>query len=240
VKICIIGNSHIAALQHALREGRFARRGIDFDFWGLPNKQFEEIKYDQGILVTTNLRKLKALFGARHGRLKIGAYDALVFHGGPLRLDRLLIAIKAAGEGFDEFDEEFLAAGIESFLSGLNAIRLVSEISDSHALPIVVSADPLPARRRNGRRKNPEIAAEDLERLQMIVGRLIEARKAMYLRQDAGTIEDAFYTRGMFAENAKRFKNDGMMTKEGDIKHMNSRYGEIVLGRIADLLAGAA
>ena len=56
-KICIIGNSHVAALREALKTKAFVDRKMDIVFWGFAGKWFFEIKFENGVLNSSKQAK---------------------------------------------------------------------------------------------------------------------------------------------------------------------------------------
>jgi hypothetical protein len=80
-KICIFGNSNIAALKLALRDDLFKTDRSSIVFWGLPAPHFRTITYHNGIFSTPHMDLVQQIAEQRFPTLPVNEFEAIVFHG---------------------------------------------------------------------------------------------------------------------------------------------------------------
>src|SRR5271165_603283 len=81
MKLAVIGNSHLAALKFALREGLFTSSSLEVTFWGVPGKDFRTVTYDGGVFRSPHLQWAQRISDGRYETLPAHDFDAIAFHG---------------------------------------------------------------------------------------------------------------------------------------------------------------
>lgn len=238
-RVCICGNSHIAALKFALRDGVYDNPRIDFQFWGLPAKKFRTIDYRDGALVTSEAALMREVTGLDAPRLELDRFDAVVFHGCEITLTDWLASIKAAFNDLSDPPAAFLRDGLQSCFEPLHVSRLIRRVRENHDMPVFASPNPFVSM-ASAKFKKLRVSAAEIGRFQSAIALAVEDLGATYLPQPEDTIKRRCFTHPKFSRDAPILR-DGIdrQRPKNEHHHMNQHYGARVLAKIARLLDGA-
>src|ERR1700722_9794672 len=98
MKIAVIGNSHLAALKLAVKDGLFYAKELEITFWGVAGKGFAETSYECGHFRTPYRNFALKVSDGQHETLPAHAFDAIVFHGLPLNVWLYLSALRKTSD----------------------------------------------------------------------------------------------------------------------------------------------
>ncbi len=231
-KVCICGNSHIAALKFALRDRTYVNPQLDFQFWGLPAKKFRTIGYRDGALTTSDARMMREVTGRDSPELELGEYDAIVFHGCEITLTHWLSSIKTVFEDLSEIPDSFLNEGLRSCFEPLHVSQLIRQVTENHEIPVFVSPNPFVSV-ANKRFKKLRVSVAELERFQRGIALAIEELNGIYLSQPKETIKRCCFTDQKFSDDAQILRgNTDRRRRKNEHNHMNQKYGVSVLAKI--------
>jgi hypothetical protein len=243
LKVCIIGNSHLAALRLAVREGLYTHPDVEFVFWGLSGKHFQTITYDNGRFSTPLVSKVLEVSDGRYGIVPAQAFDAFVFHGVPLWPLGLRASLLRGRPEITTSTRGGVRQQIADWLPKLPAYALARALRADYSGPILISTVPFLTKR--ARMPQPRVVDSDnVALIHSCLGERLSKDSMVYVPQPPNTTVNLLYTR-------RRFNIDGPWlydlnaTHRPDTRHMNGTYGAEVLrtfsARIrAELATGSA
>lgn len=237
VRVCIIGNSHIAALKLAIRHGFFRDDRLDVVFWGVTGTTgngFRSIRYENGRLVTTETAFVRMVSEGKYETINPDDFNALIFHGSTVRYTKLLDSLRRTGGDVRQYSRAFLRDGIAGWLGTSHAATLIHRIRSSYTGRILVSPMPLmseDSKRFDGR----TVEAGELTLLNDILSEFYAAGGAEFLPQPNETIVQNKYTSTDFSIGSVPLGGD-VRHRKAEYYHMNARYGEAVLRKVSERL----
>jgi len=254
VKICVIGNSHIACLKHAVQNGALDGTGADIVFFGAPGKNFKKIQFRDGVIRgPEELRdKLLLVSEGRYTQIDPAEFDVVVIYGGAFCLHILVGGIHRALKNKVHISEKCLETGIERWTISKHTFRLAREIGKtSSTTRAILVPRPIPA---NGAavesgNVNRHIESDWLwDTLELAFRRKIwdicrqaaERRGVEIFLQPETTIDANQFTKSEFTANSLRLLNPKAAHEQADVSHMNAKFGENVLLSLLDHLAQTA
>lgn len=259
-RVCILGNSHIAALREAWREDSTRWPTVDATFVGAHKDLLLDTEFKDGHLLPTTkdaAEELKRLGGIT--ALRLADYDAFVITGG-------LVSVATAATVYRDLhwpdlpsmaELDDLAAGpvlmtsrvaavatLEEVLAGRLGPRLAGHLRGMTQAPIYLTSQPrISAEIRTTRAPKTHAhrlalrrgdAAELSRMFEQAATRALAKHKATFLRQPPQTIAAHILTAKRYMQNAPRLTaNGGIPQPLDDIRHANAAYGALVLDQIA-------
>jgi hypothetical protein len=258
VKICLIGNSHLATLKRAWDVREDARRdGLSLTFFGSSGTSVSSLVFDDGYLVPRE-QKVARTFQLTAGtdRIDLGSYDAFVFTGvvfefrdflaifkthvllpqAHMRPKRPILSKAAFRQTVEDLASQRCAGG-----------RLADTIRAAVGRPIVSIASPCPCESilRDKNFAGYARSVDDpflgvLYEIYLAQARnLATARGWTFVPQDESTLR----TPGLSLEEYSVNSVDVGWTpgtegpdKRDDVWHMNARYGQLMLDRLLTAL----
>src|ERR1700693_624705 len=124
MKVCVIGNSHMAALKLAIRQGVYVNSENAFTFWGTPGDSFNEITYANREFSTPHTPVVLEVSDSHYVTLPIDDFDALVFHGNQLHPWVIMQSLRMNSSDLRDYSVQFLSAGLDGHLNTIHAINL--------------------------------------------------------------------------------------------------------------------
>lgn len=254
IRLCIIGNSHMAAYKLGwdalVAAGDPATRAVMPVFFGAPRDGIRQVKEAAGRIVPLRKDIAEGFERTSGGQREIvlADYDAVLLLGLGVSVKRILRLYKTHvwhGLAPDparvmlptRFVREFLAERYGSTLMGETA----DKVRQGREMPILAVAEPFWAswaREDSGDKPDygwdAAIRAGDAERLGQMFHETVSAGlsgRASYVPQDAETVEHGILTRAAFNKDASR-----LISGEGggtDAAHMNGAFGAAMWPRIA-------
>lgn len=229
MRICILSNSHAAALQGNLEQVG-TESGCAFTVFATPTTGMQTLLVDEERrYLYTDAGKVKDYFRATSGGLEavnVAQYDAFLVHGlfmTPPRFDQ-------------RHSSAFRAATCRAVLEKSEGQRVAHMLRTLTTAPICLSPEPLkadfedddttlvrPTTNAPANPVDPAVIWTGLEQACTVGG-------SRWIFQDAATIGTRLNTKRHFASGAARLNVDGDKThKVKNISHMNAAYGEAVL-----------
>ena len=267
LKLCIFGNSHVAALKSALRAhpGRWSK--IEVQVVGAHNELLLDTELRDGALVPTTPEAATAFgkFGGGAG-VDLDGFDALAIAGCQVSAARAAMIHRSCRwvglPSVAELDDAstldlplvsaaLARAALDHSLSGTLGLRLARHLRPMTDRPILLLSQP---------RTNARVLTMTTERA-MAQRRAIRAGDAAYLSamfeeaatrllaetgvsfvpQPAETIAQSILTRQMYANGAPKLAlKEGARQPPEDVLHANAGYGAVVLDQLEALLGDAA
>lgn len=240
MKVCVIGNSHLAAIKRAWDLAIDDRAGVDGHFFGSSFKDSHRLEPDGGRLVASG--------GIGHtppgvDAIAIDAYEAFLLVGLSTGLSNFVSVIAkhrtVSTDGAQAphlvSDGAFDLAVRRSFESSAGASIASMIRSVSRTAPIVIMPSPL-FRRGITTMGSPlwRAAAPWLPRLELAWRKAVDefaaTNELIFDPQPEETVEDRFWTKDAYGLGSIRMS--GGMTEERtevEFRHMNPDYGLIAL-----------
>lgn len=245
-RICIIGNSHLAALLQAHREGLYKSEHHEFDFWGVPGEKFKSMRYKDGALSLEDpaaTRFAKSAWGEGKERLKISDYDQLVFCGGSITLYRLMNDIRIVLDKRKNFlSTGYMRAGIKAWMADQMTVKMIEEIKADMDIPVGLTPRPMTCEIDGMKTDYP---AEGFEKINAeVMPVYIEACKKadiIPILQPKSTLVRGFHTDDKYSVGGARFDVEGKPGQVAKVEkrfraHMNVDYGALILREIDQTL----
>ncbi|MCU0827778.1 MAG: hypothetical protein MUE52_10315 [Tabrizicola sp.] len=255
LRLCVIGNSHIAALKLGWEAAK--AKGVQPDvrptFFGAPRDGMRHVALSNGCLIPgrKDIVEFFKLISGGQDRIRLSDYDAFLLTGLNISSKRILRLYKThAWVGLNgtagkvvvhpAFAQDFLA---ERYAE-TRMIDLASQIRATVQAPILTVAEPHWAEWARTSREvanfgwGAAVAAGDGAAIGHLFHRAVEAAVApygTYVRQPEDTVLDGILTRAEYNKDASK-----LITGEGggtDASHMNAAYGERVWSALAPALS---
>lgn len=232
MRICVLSNSHGASIKWALDEADLSE-ATTVTIFGAPKRGLEGLKPDDdGQVVRPRNESLGDHFATTSGgtrEIVLSDYDAFVVHGLFVTIPRLdrrhSGAVRAAA----------MSAMLDQAL-GLDIARSLSGWTDK---PVALSPDPLFADLDlgpHGRWAPPPTEPVPYPEICEALLATADLGSVRFVPQPAETIGDRLDTRPEFSTGSRRILNDEEH-KDADGRHMNGRYGALVLRDVLQALA---
>ena len=226
MKVCIIGNSHIAALKLGWQSGLANRwHGTDLTFYGARGGDIAELLVQDGQIAPkteTVAASLRATSGG-HSMIDPLAYDAILVYGLCRDLNRQV----------QNLGTPYSAAALElaqlEYWIGSNLLKVISAIREIDSRPLYVGAAPLEAAVARGISDNRLYA----EFIRTSNDRVFALADAILLPQPMQTIVNGDATDLRFSIGSTRLAvGDSFDDKRHpgeENRHMNAEYGALWL-----------
>lgn len=226
MKVCIIGNSHIAALQLGWQSGLAKRwRNSSLTFYGARGGDITELRVEDGQLAAkTNAvaASLRTTSGG-HSTIDPLAYDAVLVYGLCRNLNRQI----------QNLGTPYSAAALElaqlEYWIGSNLLKVITAIREIDSRPLYAGAAPLEAAVDRGR-SDTRLYAEFIRTSN---DRVFALADAILLPQPMQTIVNGDATDLRFTTGSTRLAvGDSFDDKRHpgeENRHMNAEYGALWL-----------
>lgn len=255
-RICIIGNSHVAALKLAWsNRPPKLQDGVALTFFSAQNKMMVRIRPQGSKLVSGSeelAEKLRYTSGGQD-TIRLKDYDAFVLAGSGFGIDVPRLSQDYGtiwpGQGENLMSRTCFGAAMEIHMDGTMALQLARMIRDVTDAPIVLVGAPFVSEREL---LDPPYSEQpwfkDMAFLEPFVATCRAAGERVAKRAGLEIVwqaEETYrllgFTCADFNRNPVRFQMNRPNTPEFDSKHGNEDYGEIMLLRILaklDALSG--
>lgn len=247
--ICVLGNSHLAAVKLGWTRIGEATRGLEPTFLGCRGDWLGELSIDGNRLVASkSLAPKMALFSAGQTEIEVDAYDAFIFVGMRLRFQPIAEMYSShrlpahAGPKHHLISPQALRATISDTLRSSSAYNVASKLRRISTVPLFLVPEPLPSLNITG---IPRLAASwtdkclpDLYDVYVqALSSLAADFRAELVMQPAHTVVDACFTQHCYCEGSTRLDCNTKHPK-GDQFHMNEEYGGEVLNDLLPRVVG--
>jgi hypothetical protein len=240
VKICIIGNSHIAALKKAVEHGALDGADVEIVFFGAPGKNFSELRVRDGIVCgPATLREMFLLVSeGRYTQIDPAEFDVVVVYAGRFNFHVLLGSIHRVLKNQVHLSEDCLSTGIERWLTAKHAFRLTRRIGRASSttrailaprpIPAVCAADPSETA---GLYAKSSWLWDGLEpsfrkSIWSICRKTAAHRGVEVFPQPESTIDANQFTKPEYTAHSNRLLKPEVNHPQADVSHMNARFGE--------------
>lgn len=252
MRICIIGNSHLAALKLAVNEGVLTGTGVDAVFFGAPGERFKKLRFTNGLLSGPRSleRILLQVSGGKYTQIDPSDFDVVVVYGGSIFLHRLVGSLHRTMnvEGV-HISEACLGRGIERWFARKHAFRLAKQLTHC-AKRVLLSPRPCPAmsevvRNAGGGDELEPWAWESLDPtfrrfIWEQCEKIVRSHGVEMLFQPETTLDDNQYTDTKYTKDSTRLLDTGGKHDDDDVTHMNAAYGKIILKHMLSELLGSS
>lgn len=238
MKVCVIGNSHIACLRAALNENPAAFTAGEITFFGAAKGLLSKLVADQRDRKLTAppevAERLKRTSGGL-SHIKVDSYDAFLVGGLSNAVQSLVPTIAS-----DRFSDAVKSATIRDFWNKqklsqvIRTFRLVSDapLFVMHA-PLVAASDPV--------QMPGDAYASMISASQEVY---FDEFSAKLLRQPDITLNGGMATRSEYSSGSVKLgdesSGDPQEHREGENSHMNAAFGGIMLQELAKQLTELA
>jgi len=260
LKLCIMGNSHLAALRHAWTTHPNRWAGIDAHFVGAHKGLLLETQVNDGWLRPSSDASKAAFARLGGGRgIRLADYDGFVLAGCLValslsasvyrRLNWIGLPSVAEHENLAQDPKLLVSRGaaiatMQAKFAGRLGPKLIEHLRPHTPAPILLTSQPRASAAVLGS-SDPKTRAHrvahtlgdsrELERVsEQAANRAIVAAGGIYIGQPPPTITDHILTDPAFMLGAMRLtaKGDQQQPKD-DVRHANAAYGALVLDQIA-------
>lgn len=253
MRICVIGNSHLAAVKQAW-DATPARRDIDLVFYGSHSGSLREVRAEQGILRTDNEQVFRALSmtsGMAIPELRLCDFDAFFLHSlvnpNSVLPIMLTLARRYALDGSTVSTGLLEAVAAEKLQTSL-LVHMAREIRSATNCPTAASPQPYLSHEILTHSAQSAPYA-NLTALSCYAGpsyddaylkelsRTLELLGVDLLPQPQETIVESWFTDPVYCKGSVRL-SQGMDIEhpKDDFAHMGMRYGALVLRDLESFL----
>src|SRR5690606_1383567 len=149
MKICMVGNSHLAAIKLALDQGALEGQGIKLEFFGASGRSFKKLRFEDGVICgPPDIEdQLLLVSGGKYTQLDPTTFDAIVVYGGSLYLGEFVESVYGAVVRRGTYlSSEFLDQGIADWLDSQLAVQIASLVRKTGVRTLLLPR-PIPAAR---------------------------------------------------------------------------------------------
>lgn len=241
MKICILSNSHGAAIKAAVDAMSNEALGAEVVIFAAPKHGMGRLVPDASgqVLACDNegVSNMLRMTSGGLDRIEIGAYDGFILHGLyliPPRLDR-------------RHSGALAQAAVRDMLALSTAPGLARALVAATKAPVLISPEPLLADQEGlDIPARPSNAPSDPLPYDTIMD-MVEAEFGVpgvhWLRQPGHTMGERLSTLRQYSTESTRLAEENIAHKDGDVRHMNADYGRLVLeaaaARFSDLMQPA-
>jgi hypothetical protein len=243
MKICVIGNSHIAALKKAVEDGALDHTDANIVFFGAPGKNFDKLQVRDGMIcgpATLQDMFLRVSDGL-YTRIDPAEFDVVVVYAGRFYFHRLLGSIHRVLRSDVHLSKDCLSTGIGRWLTSKHVFRLARMIDEaSPATRVVLVPRPIPAA---GVADASDAAAPDAKspwvwdtlepsfrkKIWSICSQSASRRGVELFAQPDSTIDANQFTKPDFTTHSNRLLKPEVKHRQAEVSHMNARFGEVFL-----------
>lgn len=228
MKICLIGNSHIACLGEAWSENHY---GLDITFFGSHLKTIVNTKnIDNIIYATTSSLKSNFIMTSRgKDSIDLNNYDVIVIHGLIQQLINYAIHIESIKNNI-YYSSEIIKKSNPFFSCACH--HIVTEIRKTSGIKILCSFAPNPIQTEPSKVINEFVYKSIVD----LFNKLSEEFNFEILHQPPETLKNYIYTLDRYNKGSKKFDPCTIVgTQEyshDDTLHMNAEFGHLYLQQL--------
>lgn len=224
MKICVIGNSHLASLKVAWDEIGSDFQDVELTLFGSPNRGIARLSVDdEKCGLTCSIPGIRAHLEQTSGGLNwidYAAYDAFLLYGLFLTVPLLDMRLSSA----------VVKQALEDSVFNSTACRTARKLNKLGEKPLFCSAEPLTSETRFEKLQAvpDEDKLIDLDTIHDQFSDLLKSQNIRFLRQPPETLGPTFSTLTAYSKNSVRLIGGDAHLKK-DIRHMNAEYGRAYL-----------
>ncbi|HWA91340.1 MAG TPA: hypothetical protein VG889_14990 [Rhizomicrobium sp.] len=248
--VCMIGNSHVAALKMAWDNRDLgAAGGVGVTFFSAQTNLLEHLTLEKGVLVPGSdaAREKLSFTSGTDGRIAIASFDALVMVGSCFGVNLLRFYrecptwerrrfVPDAGIVSAACLDAFVAQDMEESI----AVRLIETIRKVKAMPVLLVGAPYvsaraldePEWKDEACLRDEDFLARTAARCRASADRVAARHGCETVWQDDSTVGPPGFTKLEFGRNPARFNMRGFGLPEFDMRHGNEDYGALMMREI--------
>ncbi|MCB1996259.1 MAG: hypothetical protein H6933_13030 [Burkholderiaceae bacterium] len=232
MRICIVGNSHIAALKAGHDAEPQAFREHSIEFFGLPGRRFQSLRFDidRGLVFPdSHAQALALVTGGRFDRVAPEGFDVLVFHGCRVNLGKLCQSLLTGGPPSVRYSKRFLTAGVHGWLTTNETYRVMLQLRVHSQVRIMLSPMPMAAEGPTGSASAGGAPSLDvLQDIEALVDQCCASDGFVFSPQPRQTLTQDARTGSEYSSGSTRLLV-AEQHEDDDTAHMNGAYGCLVL-----------
>ena len=230
MKLCVLGNSHIACLKFAWQRLQTDYPGVHLTFFGAHHLNFYSTQYVDGCILPTSENVLSSfeLTSGGQSTIRLGDYDLFWIHG--LSLDLL---------GFYNhyflqrcfYSNQVLSMNFRNILDYYPGLHVLEMLVPNTTRSIFFSHKPF----RTGPVYERETDAAEYELLVQRFREDLRQIGASFIEQPVESMSMRGCTKEEFAKNSMRLAmtaGEQAFHEEGEINHMNDQFGILLLKKL--------
>lgn len=225
MKVCVIGNSHLASLKKGWEALSAAHPSVALTFWGAPGRELNTLTRSGDSLASSSesVRKMLAFTSGIGEEIEIPGYDAVLLYGLDLKVPLLSFDLS------EQVRQQTCADCLEASLN-LKLARWVREISPQ--MRIYIAPRPMGSVVNQSVLKTAhEAYGEVAQRFQQAAASLASLQ---FQAQPQDTLVHGWFTLADFASNGVDLAGPGgphvaKRRPQVDHYHMNGDYGRLWL-----------
>jgi hypothetical protein len=244
-RVCIIGNSHVAAWKAGMDLVPEWRKEFDTEYFASQSDLMRHIELRDNVLVPTSeltRRRMKVVSGEKTD-ISIGDYSHFVVIGlglntvepvETLREFRLPPFQLVAAEGAPVLSKAAFAALVESLARNSTAAHIAGLVRKVTDAPIVIVPQPYPSEAVRGvtywkRLDDSGVLTHAAELFRTYAAAVADGLRCQLLMQPASTVVRGHFTRNTYSTGSIRLARDNVEHPETEPFHMNADFGAEML-----------
>ncbi|MCC2634641.1 MAG: hypothetical protein K0S48_2527 [Ramlibacter sp.] len=222
MRICVLGNSHVASLKLGLEKMPDARKNVSMDFFASRASALGALRLENNRLVPTNDNLARSIAHTSGGKSEVvlADYDAFLVYGLGFRLPVMQAQLSSAVQR---------QICRDTLVQALN-FRMCSMVRQATDKPVYVGHDPQEAEGR----KSPELSRSlPYEAVYDMMRSELFRDDVRLVAQPRQTFANSWFTKPEFSAGSTRLDigdaKSNELHSEADNKHMNGDFGRIWL-----------
>jgi hypothetical protein len=260
-RVCVLGNSHLAAVKLGWNQRAAAHPDLHCDFFGAPKNGMAEVAFEDGLIVPQN-EAVRAAFAMTSGgreSVQLRDYDCVVAVGLGFSMATLIRRVYRdyRSDGHNFLDGDITLVGEDTFrqicttmLARSTAMWLAGHLAQAGVAQRVIVPQPLPSEdildatdgEMDATLWQAAVREGDDESLAQTMTEAVQALTAprlAILPQPPATRAGHLFTRRDYAIGSVRLvAGFEAQHAKNDVGHMNGAYGAAVIDALAAQLRG--
>jgi len=246
-RICVIGNSHIAALMLGWKQMECDYPSTRFTFFGAPGTQMRNLKISPGSLVPTTAELREHIMRTGSNAEIKGDYDIFLICG--LQFNAVQIAPLYAEYRAEAFakdsrtpiSDECFVRSLQGCLGGTLAVKTITKLHQVTSAPIALIPQPFPGEMVNGSLLFGNVrdnrSGESIAKLfDTACRRLARDLDVQIVFQPEFTKSGPLHTKAAYSAGSIKFGDLNTKLPKHESMHMNVDYGVVMLREVLSSL----
>lgn len=258
-RVCVLGNSHLAAVKLGWDQRAAARPDLHCDFFGAPKNGLAEVVFEDGFIIpqTEEVRGAFAMTSSGQEKVRLDAYDSFVTVGLGFSMATLIRRVYRdyRSDGHNNLDGDITLVGEATFrqscttmLARSTAMWLAGHLGSAGVARILIVPQPLPSEEileaddavMDAPLWQAAVREGDDASLDQTMNEAMQALAAPglgFLPQPPATRAGRLFTRRDYAIGSVRLAAGfEAVHAKNDVGHMNGAYGAAVIDDLAAML----
>jgi len=239
-KICVIGDSHIAAFMLGWRQIECEYPGTRFTFFGAPDPEMRNLTVSFGSLVLTTATLRRHIARTASNAEIRGDYDVYLICGLQFNVFQSLPlyakwrAEVFAKDGRTPISDACFVRSLQGCLGGTLAVEMIGKVRQVTSAPIVLIPQPLPGEKSKrfmllGNEKDNRGEECVAELFNIACRKLARDLDVQIVFQPEFTKNGPLHTKAIYSAGSIKFTDLCTKHPQDEPKHMNADYGLVML-----------